>query len=192
MHASSPPARQPLIPDTHGDCARAGHPEAGAERNSCQGGLCGPGAPFASRLPNDKLTSQNPADWKSLGWFGKPGAIIGSDFAGTVAAIGPEAKVKWSIGDRVAGCNMGNFLPGRGAFAEYTRSRSDRLIAVPNALPLEQSATLGIPFYTAAQASRAPRSLANPQSRILLLTNRRSCSRPEPTSPLSRSLELHG
>ena len=63
MHASSPPARQPLIPDTHGDCARAGHPEAGAERNSCQGGLCGPGAPFASRLPNDKLTSQNPADW---------------------------------------------------------------------------------------------------------------------------------
>ena len=151
-----------------------------------------PWCAFASRLPYNKLISQNPADWKSLGWFAKPGAIIGSDFAGTVAAIGPEAKVKWSIGDRVAGCNMGNFLPGRGAFAEYTRSRSDRLIAVPDALPLEQSATLGIPFYTAAQASRAPRSFANPQSRILLLTTRRSCSRPELTSPLSRSLEIHG
>lgn len=104
-----------------------------------------------------QLTVQDPADWKSLGWFAKPGAIIGSDFSGTIAAIGPDLKTKWTIGDRVAGCIQGSFIPGRGAFAEYTRANSDRLCAVPDTLPQEQAAALGIPYYTAAQVCQRSR-----------------------------------
>ena len=54
--------------------------------------------------------------------------IIGSDVAGTVTAIGPQAR-QFKVGDRVWGSNQG--LMGRqGTFAEFC---DGRMLAVPDA-----------------------------------------------------------
>lgn len=50
-----------------------------------------------------QAVSLNPSDWMALDAFGRPGAGMGFDFAGTVVEVGEDAQ-KWrSVGDRVAG-----------------------------------------------------------------------------------------
>lgn len=100
----------------------------------------------------------NPADWHStLGWpyimrlsngLGKPDdPRSGVDFAGTVAAVGPEVT-RFKVGDRVFG--------GRsGAFAEYVLVPENRAITLmPDDLAFEEAAAIPIAGITALQALR--------------------------------------
>ncbi|KAK1572527.1 hypothetical protein Q3G72_034133 [Acer saccharum] len=72
----------------------------------------------------------------------------GTDFGGVVAAVG-SAVPGLKVGDRVVGRNA----PGvGGAFAEYTLTRADALVVLPDAMGFEQAAALPSGFGTAFQA----------------------------------------
>jgi NADPH:quinone reductase-like Zn-dependent oxidoreductase len=62
----------------------------------------------------------NPSDTKMAGDFQNPFTVLGTDFAGTVLAIGSNVKV--AISDRVCGANhgMSELRPDRGAFGQYS------------------------------------------------------------------------
>src|ERR1700730_4339026 len=65
---------------------------------------------------------------------GGVGAVLGMEWAGEIAEIGPEAKgVK--IGDKVMGS-------GAAAFAEYTLADHGRLFRTPSNMNFEEAATL--------------------------------------------------
>jgi NADPH2:quinone reductase len=76
--------------------------------------------------------------------------IPGSDGAGIVSALGPDAG-HWKIGDRVFffGTAMGRPY---GAYAEFTVAAADKIFPLPNAVQALQGAALGVPFATAHQA----------------------------------------
>ncbi len=99
--------------------------------------------------------SANPADWHIM--RGKPyfarlqfglskptQAILGSDFAGIVEAIGPEVQ-NLKPGDRVFGENM------QGAFAEYCLSKESVMARMPQESSFEEMAGLPIAGLTAYQ-----------------------------------------
>jgi len=91
----------------------------------------------------------------------RPGSVLGHEWAGTIAALGDEV-VGWAVGDRVvcgpvAGCGECrpcrhgrpsvcverppvDHLGFRGAFARYVRAEADRLLRVPDGLPLRVAA----------------------------------------------------
>lgn len=73
--------------------------------------------------------------------------IIGLDFAGVVASVGPEAgRVK--AGDRVWGSNQG--LMGRqGSFAEYAAIHEDFLYPIPEGVADHDAASIGVVALTA-------------------------------------------
>lgn len=95
----------------------------------------------------------NPLDWKiSNGYLTEMiplqlPAVIGSDVAGTVIDVGPDVD-GFAIGDRVVG------FADSGAFAEFAVTRPVRLARIPDALSMEQAATL------ATSAETAQRGLA--------------------------------
>ncbi|GMK57466.1 hypothetical protein CspeluHIS016_0403000 [Cutaneotrichosporon spelunceum] len=78
--------------------------------------------------------------------------VIGTDFAGVVAAVGEGVKDR-KVGDRVAGFQQGacssNERPG--AFADYVLSDSDLLWSVPNSMSLRDAAAVSMCGLTAAQ-----------------------------------------
>lgn len=65
----------------------------------------------------------NPVDTKMTGHLASQGAISGTDFAGTVVAIGSNVQTPKpvAIGDRICGAVqwMHSLTPGVGAFAQY-------------------------------------------------------------------------
>ena len=65
-----------------------------------------------------KAVGLNPTDWKHIDRALKPGSSTGSDFAGTIAEVGPEAEGKgFKVGDDVAGFTRGGFYDDtNGAF----------------------------------------------------------------------------
>ena len=87
----------------------------------------------------------NPCDWKMPTNFPCPGAVDGSDFSGTVVALGPNLARDLKIGDRVAGAvHASNPLnPTSGAFAEYLAAWADQLWKMPDSMGWEEAATIG-------------------------------------------------
>ena len=74
------------------------------------------------------------------GSAGGMGTVLGMEWAGEVAELGPEAKgVK--VGEKVMGS-------GGAAFAEYTLADHGRLFRVPSNMNFEESATLPIALTT--------------------------------------------
>jgi NADPH2:quinone reductase len=74
------------------------------------------------------------------GSAGGMGTVLGMEWAGEVAELGPEAKgVK--VGEKIMGS-------GGAAFAEYTLADHGRLFRVPSNMNFEESATLPIALTT--------------------------------------------
>ena len=91
----------------------------------------------------------------------RPGSVLGHEWAGTIAALGSDVT-GWAVGDRVVcgpvpgcgecrPCRRGrpsvcvqrpavDHVGFRGAFARYVRAEADRLLRVPDALPLRVAA----------------------------------------------------
>ncbi len=78
--------------------------------------------------------------------------VLGGDFAGEVAATGPDAG-EFSVGDRVYG--MQRAFGGFGAFAQYVVVRQSLLARIPPSLDFEQAAAVPLAALTAWQALRA-------------------------------------
>ncbi|GAP93360.2 putative polyketide enoylreductase [Rosellinia necatrix] len=96
----------------------------------------------------------NPSDAKFLDYSPAPGAIHGTDYSGTVVALGADAsKLRGlSIGDRVAGMvhGMNKLVPEVGAFGEYIVATVHTLLKIPDHMSFEEAATLGLAVGTAA------------------------------------------
>ncbi len=115
-------------------------------------------APMPS-LPSDMVIVKtavvaiNPADAKMLDYSAAPGAIHGADFAGTIVALGEDARASGhlAVGDRVAGLvhGMNKLQPDVGAFAEYIGACADLLLKIPEHMSIEEAASLGIGVATA-------------------------------------------
>ncbi|KAI0539811.1 alcohol dehydrogenase-like protein [Xylaria digitata] len=102
----------------------------------------------------------NPCDWKMPDNFPSVGSIGGSDFAGTIVALGSDIQASHpalNIGDRVCGAVHG-FNPANptgGCFSEYVAATADILLKIPNDVSWEEAvaiggtsiATLGIVFF---------------------------------------------
>lgn len=95
-------------------------------------------------------SSVNPSDYKMGATFPTEGAVVGMDFAGTIASIHPDTRTDLRIGDRVCGGVHGSNPsdPHNGAFAQYVRTRPELLLRVPYHLSMEQTATLGTGIMT--------------------------------------------
>jgi NADPH:quinone reductase-like Zn-dependent oxidoreductase len=96
----------------------------------------------------------NSLEWKIRnGWlereFPTPlPAILGKEFAGTVAALG-EGATGFSLGDRVVG------FADSGAYAQYAVARAEALAFVPDALSFADAVTLPVAVETAERGIRA-------------------------------------
>ncbi|KZL81492.1 enoyl reductase, partial [Colletotrichum incanum] len=97
----------------------------------------------------------NPSDTKMCGGFANPSAILGSDYAGTVVAVGSDVS-HVSPGDRVCGAQNEMFptTPDRGAFAEYNVTRGHIWMKVPPSWTTEAAASLPVGVCTAGLAMR--------------------------------------
>lgn len=73
--------------------------------------------------------------------------IIGCDLAGTVEAVGPDAK-RFKAGDRVWGSNQG-LLGRQGTFAEYCAADEDLLYPTPANIKDEEAAACALVGITA-------------------------------------------
>jgi len=74
------------------------------------------------------------------GAAGGPGTVLGMEWAGEVAAVGPEARGV-AVGDRVMGS-------GAAAFADYTLADHGRLFPIPGGMSFEDAATLPLALTT--------------------------------------------
>ncbi|RTL51312.1 MAG: quinone oxidoreductase [Bradyrhizobiaceae bacterium] len=74
------------------------------------------------------------------GAAGGPGTVLGMEFAGEVAELGPEAK-NVKVGDRV-------MASGSGGYAEYALTDHGRLLQIPAGMSFEDAATLPIALST--------------------------------------------
>lgn len=106
----------------------------------------------------------NPVDVKLTGPMASEHATAGSDCAGIVVAIGSDAQAdgRFTIGDRVcaASAPMNPLAPHEGAWAEYVTATADFALKVPDDMPLDSAAGLGIGMATTGYALF--RSLAIP------------------------------
>lgn len=114
-------------------------------------GICGTDLHWSEHPDTDK-------GWRSL----EPGSVMGHEFAGEVIEVGPEARGRWKIGDRVCampqiGCGVCQLcLSGRphrcaalkarasrelaGAYAEFTRIGSSETLRLPEGVDFRQGA----------------------------------------------------
>ncbi|KAJ5637650.1 hypothetical protein N7490_007529 [Penicillium lividum] len=93
----------------------------------------------------------NPTDFKHIDILSPRDAIIGCDYAGTVAKVG-STVTGWTVGDRVAGVTHGGLYTDRGSFAEYLKIPGDLAWKVPSLISDEQAATFGVSAVTAMLA----------------------------------------
>ncbi|KAF7596244.1 hypothetical protein BBP40_002777 [Aspergillus hancockii] len=106
-------------------------------------------------LVHNAYIGLNPYDSKSLDMSPTPGATIGGDFAGEIAAVGDSVPSnRLQIGDRVFGCVFGNNPDHRenGAFAEYVAVPAEFVLKIPESISFQQAATLGIGLATTGLA----------------------------------------
>lgn len=90
----------------------------------------------------------NPCDWKMPARFPAPGSSVGSDFAGTVVAVGSETiatGLGFCVGDRVAsavhGANPGD--PTTGSFADYVCCVAALAWKLPSDMSWSDAAAIG-------------------------------------------------
>lgn len=76
--------------------------------------------------------------------------LLGSDFAGVVETVGPDAT-ELAVGDRVFG---DSFSDGRGAFAEYVCVKPSSTVPIPEGLTAVEAAAVPLAGITALQAIR--------------------------------------
>ncbi len=76
-------------------------------------------------------------------------AVLGREGAGEVIAVGKRAN-PWKVGDRVAYA-----LNHPGAYCEYRNVPADRLVEVPQGIPLEQAAAIMLKGLTAQYLVRS-------------------------------------
>ncbi|KAJ6191991.1 chaperonin 10-like protein [Bipolaris maydis] len=98
----------------------------------------------------------NPYDYKLPLYFPSPGTTGGSDFAGTIVAMSPEAteeRSDLSLGDLVSGCVYGwnPETPENGSFAQYVRADAQLVFKV-GSYKLKDAATFGAAFATLSLA----------------------------------------
>ncbi|KAI1312187.1 GroES-like protein [Xylaria venustula] len=95
----------------------------------------------------------NPSDAKFLDYSPAPGAVHGTDYAGTIVALGSDSKAMHGlcVGDHVAGMvhGMNKLVPEIGAFGEYIVATSHTLLKIPDNMRFEDAATLGLAVGTA-------------------------------------------
>lgn len=97
---------------------------------------------------------QNPTDYKHSYCMSPPKALIGCDFSGTVVKLGSNTKnANIKVGDRVAASLHGGLFTDKGSYAEYCKAPSDLVFKVPEKMSMEEAATFGVPWVTAAQVS---------------------------------------
>ncbi|KAJ3772279.1 chaperonin 10-like protein [Lentinula raphanica] len=109
--------------------------------------------------------AQNPTDWKTIKLARIVGAIVGTDYAGTIAGVGPGVdEAKYKIGDRVAGVLHGS-LNKNGAFAEYALAPVHSLIRIPDDWSFEHAAQLGVGTTTTCQCFWQSQNLPKPFER---------------------------
>ncbi len=96
--------------------------------------------------------SVNPVDWKIREGKMKDfiptqfPAILGSDFAGVIEAVGPDVT-DWRVGQAVFGAPA----QGSGAYAEYAAAPSQTLAEKPKNVDFAQAASLPVAALTAWQ-----------------------------------------
>jgi NADPH:quinone reductase-like Zn-dependent oxidoreductase len=83
---------------------------------------------------------------KLLGIQPKFPYVLGSDGAGTVAAVGRNAA-QFDEGDRVYACSLAN--PKGGFYAEYATAKADNAAHVPDKVSTEQAGVLMVDAVTA-------------------------------------------
>lgn len=98
------------------------------------------------------IFGQQPTDHKHIDLLGKPGSILGCDYAGIVHRVGAQAKGGWSVGDRIAGVTHGGIYPDRGSYAEYLKIDGDLAWKIPANVSDETASTFGVSATTAMQA----------------------------------------
>ncbi|VDB91638.1 unnamed protein product [Peniophora sp. CBMAI 1063] len=81
-----------------------------------------------------------------IGEYGFP-AVVGSDGAGEIAALGPDVA-GWKTGDRVLYQSWYN--PDRGTFQEFTIADAVRVAKIPDDISFESAATVPLTLATAA------------------------------------------
>ncbi|KAK2037055.1 alcohol dehydrogenase GroES-like domain-containing protein [Colletotrichum somersetense] len=115
-----------------------------------------PVLPPDQALVRIEAVSLNPSNTKMKADFANPFAIMGSDFAGTVVAVGPDA-VGIALGDRVCGAQNEMFkaTPEQGTFAQYTVTRSKMWMRVPETWTIEAAASIPVGLCTAGLAIRS-------------------------------------
>ncbi|WFD43761.1 hypothetical protein MPSI1_002425 [Malassezia psittaci] len=101
----------------------------------------------------------NPTDWKHLDHFGNEGTTLGCDFVGVIVKKGEQCDTDLAVGDRVAGWVHGGYDKGFGAFAQYLQVFPEALVKVPDSIPDEIAAGLGIPSFTAYMGLYQPKHL---------------------------------
>lgn len=87
-----------------------------------------------------------------LPFLAPTGATVGCDFTGTVVALGPKVTKDYEPGDRIAGvCHGSNatYLDD-GCFGEYCLVKEGATFKIPDHMPDEQAATIGVATVTIA------------------------------------------
>ncbi|KZV71135.1 GroES-like protein [Peniophora sp. CONT] len=109
-------------------------------------------------LVRNKAVALNPVDnfIQKTGYFvdGFP-AVVGSDGAGEIAALGAGVE-GWKVGDKVF--YQCAFTPDRGTFQELTIADAARIAKVPSNLSYEQIATVPLTLATAAIGAYKPKT----------------------------------
>jgi NADPH:quinone reductase len=93
------------------------------------------------------------------GSAGGAGTVLGMEWAGEIAEVGPEAKGV-NVGDKVMGS-------GTAAFAEYTLADHGRLLRTPSNMNFEEAATLPVALATMHNAVVTNGSLQPGQSVLI-------------------------
>ena len=75
--------------------------------------------------------------------------VLGIEFSGTVAEVLPESRSGLRVGNRVWGCS-GMCAQGSGTLAEYCSVPGDLLCKVPDGMPMDAAASIGVAGLTAA------------------------------------------
>lgn len=94
----------------------------------------------------------NPTDFKHIDLLSPPKSIIGCDYAGEVAEVGPEAGDSWKVGDRIAGVTHGGLFQDKGSFANYLRMEPDLAWRVPDGFSDVHASIYGVSAVTAMMA----------------------------------------
>ncbi|KXN81198.1 hypothetical protein AN958_05869 [Leucoagaricus sp. SymC.cos] len=98
-----------------------------------------------------KAVGLNPIDWKIQKYAFAPiqyPAILGSDIAGEVVAIG-EGVRRYVVGDRVFGAGFP--YPDYAGYQEYCKLKEDFSAKIPESLTYEQASTIPVTLATAHQ-----------------------------------------